>query len=125
MSCKRGCCASQKEHFRSVAVAPRFNEVGRPEQRDVAMAYDMASYKAMRSQGLQPPHIAGCYDLARRATSEAEIRLGTVISDKDAAVKRKGAKLLENALEISDHGMIPKIPEKGRGAKRVPIKVRK
>ena len=29
-------------------------------------------------------------------------------------------------LEVSDHGMIPgKIPEKGRGARRLPIKVKK
>lgn len=120
MSCARGCCGSQAEHFRSVAVAPRFNEVGRPHQRDTALAYDLAAYKAMRQQGLQPPHVEGSYDLSRRATSEAEIRMGQVISDKDPARKRRGTRLMEATLEISDHAMVPGIPEKGVGNKRMP-----
>lgn len=125
MPCSRGCCQSQAEHYRSVAVAPKMNEVGRPKQQDTALSYDLIAYKAMRRQGLQPPKIAGCYDLARRASSEAEIRLGQVIAERDPARKRRGTRLMEAALEINDHGMVPGHPEKGRGFKRRPIKVKK
>lgn len=121
--CSRGCCDSQAEHYRSIAVAPKMNEVGRPKQTDAALGYDLAAYRAMRRQGLQPPRIDGSYDLARRATSEAEIRLGQVISDRDPARKRKGTKLMENSLEIADHGMTGRKPD--LTGKRVPMKVRR
>jgi hypothetical protein len=111
--CARGCCESQAAHYRSLSVAPRMLEVGRPHQRDAALEYDRVAYKALRRQGYQPPKIDGSYDLCRRATSEAEIRLGQVIDEKDARRKRKGTRLMENMLEISDHAMTGKIPEKG------------
>lgn len=123
MPCSRGCCASPAEHFRSVAVAPRAREVGSGHQRDAALAYDLAAYKAMRKQGLKPPRIDGSYDLARRATSEAEITLGQVISDRDARRKKKGARLMENMLEISG-SMTGTIPDKG-GKKKTPMRARR
>jgi predicted GNAT family N-acyltransferase len=83
----------------------------------------MAAYRALRKQGYQPPRVEGSYDLSRRATSEAEIRLGQVISDRDPARKRKGTKLMEGMLEIADHGMVGKAPERG-GKKRLAMKAR-
>lgn len=84
----------------------------------------MAAYKALRGQGYQPPRLDGCYDLARRATSEAEIRLGQVIAEKDAKRKKKGARLMETMIEIGTTGMTGKIPEKGKGSKRRPMRPR-
>ena len=124
MSCARGCCTSQADHFRSVAVAPKMREVGRGHQADTALEYDRAAYKAMRRQGLQPPQMRGAYDLARRATSEAEIQLGRVVKEKDAARKRKGTKLMENMLEIASTGMTGKMPDVDAGTK-VPMKRKK
>ena len=117
MSCSRGCCPTQGEHFRSIHAAPKMREVGRPHQLEAALEYDRAAYRAMRRQGLQPPQMRGAYDLSRRATSEAEVRLGQVIDERDTKRKKKGTRLMENMLEISDHCMTGKIPAKG-GKKR-------
>lgn len=121
MSCSRGCCTSQAEHYRSVHAAPKMREVGRGHQADTALEYDRAAYRAMKKQGLQPPQLRGAYDLSRRATSEAEIRLGQVIDEKDAVRKRKGTALMEATLEIADHGMSGVIPKRG-GKKRKKMK---
>lgn len=121
MSCSRGCCSSQAAHFKSVHAAPKMREVGRPHQLEVALEYDRAAYRAMRRQGLQPPQMRGAYDLSRRAISEAEIRLGQVIDEKDPARKRKGTRLMEATLEIADHGMTGEMPVKG-GKKRKKMK---
>ena len=88
MPCSRGCCPNQAEHFRGV-------QVQRPaaaERRiaDGALAADLVAYKALRQQGYQPPKIDGSYDLTRRAVTEAEIRLGQVISDPDPVRHRRG-----------------------------------
>lgn len=116
MSCTRGCCPSNAEHYRSLSV----QRIAAAERRrkDTALSYDMAAYKALRRQGYQPPRLEGSYDLCRRATSEAEIRLGQVISD-DGTKKRKGTGLMEAMTEISDKGMTGEVPEKGRGRKRM------
>lgn len=124
MSCSRGCCSSQKMHFRSIHAAPKMREVGRGHQADTALEYDRAAYKAMKRQGLQPPQLRGAYDLARRATSEAEIKLGRVIKEKDPARKRKGTKLMENMLEIASTGMTGKRPDVDAGTK-VPMRRKK
>lgn len=124
MSCARGCCVTQAEHFRSVAVAPRAREVGSGHQRETALAYDMAAYKAMRRQGLQPPKVIGSYDLARRATSPAEIALGQVIAEKDAKRKKKGTVLMENMLDIATNGMTGTMPDVDAGTK-IPMKRKK
>lgn len=124
--CARGCCKgpnAQANHYRSISAQPRAREVGGPRQRDEALAYDLSAYKAMRRQGLKPPKIDGAYDLARRATSEAEITLGQVIGDKDPARRRKGARLMENMLEVSA-AMTEPLPAKGRGAKKIPMRAR-
>lgn len=83
------------------------------------------AYKALRKQGFKPPRIEGSYDLTRRATSEAEIRLGQVIGENDAALKRKGTKLMEGMLEISDHGMTGQKPEKGGGRKKLAMRAKR
>jgi hypothetical protein len=119
-NCPCGECPSYNAHMRSLSVQrPAASERRR---RDFALGADLAAYKALRRQGFQPPRIDGSYDLARRAVSEAEIRLGQVISDQGTK-KRRGAKLMEAMTEISDHGMTGAIPEKG-GKKRMPMRAR-
>lgn len=120
--CAKGCCPSPAEHFRSLSFGTE--KSGVVNRKDYALAADMAAYKALRRQGFQPPRVEGSYDLCRRATSEAEIRLGQVIDERDARVKRRGTKLMEGMLEIADHGMVGKIPDKG-GKKRLPMKAKR
>lgn len=100
------------------------NETGRWKQRDAALEYDRAAYRALRRNGLQPPKLPGSYDLARRASSPAEIQLGQVIDEKDAARKRKGTRLMENIIELGTHGMTGKLPDVAAGTK-VPMKRKK
>ena len=71
MSCLRGCCASQAEHFSSVAVATRALVAG--NLADKKLELDLRSYKAMVDQGLEPKCMTGAYELERTATSAAEI----------------------------------------------------
>jgi hypothetical protein len=124
MTCTRGCCTSQADHFRSIQTSPRMLEVGRGHQADTALEYDRAAYRAMKKQGLQPPQLRGAYDLARKATSEAEIQLGRVIAEKDPARKRRGTRLMENMLEIASTGMTGTMPDVDAGTK-VPMRPKK
>lgn len=122
-TCARGCCQgpnAQAEHYRSLSVQ---RPVAADRRRqDFALGADLVAYKALRRQGYHPPRIDGSYDLTRRATSEAEIRIGQVIDERDARRKKKGARLIEAMVEINDHGMTGKRPSKGEGKKRLPMR---
>jgi hypothetical protein len=104
MACARGCCATQAEHFRSLKLNPRLRGEGSNHHREFALGADRDAYRSMRRQGLQPPRLMGSYDLARRAESETEVRLGRVVKD-DPTNQRRGRRFLENMVEIADHGM--------------------
>lgn len=71
MTCSRGCCRSQAEHFRSVAVATR--ALVRANKADQEVARDLVAYKSLVDQGLKPYKMTGAYELARDARSAAEI----------------------------------------------------
>lgn len=120
MACSRGCCASPADHYRSLSVQRPAASARR--RRDFALGADLVAYRALRRQGFQPPRIDGSYDLTRRATSEAEIRLGQVIDERDRKRKKKGAGLIEAMCEVNDHGMVGRIPEKGGRKKRLPMR---
>lgn len=109
MACTRGCCDTQRDHFRSLKLNPKLRGEGSNHHRDFQVSADRDAYKAMRRQGLQPRALTGAYDLQRRAASEAEIRLGTVVKD-DATGQKKGRRYLENMIEIADHGMTGELP---------------
>lgn len=109
MACSRGCCETQAAHFRSLKLNPKLRGEGSNHHRDFQVSADRDAYKAMRRQGLQPRALTGAYDLQRRASSAAEIRLGTVVKD-DATGQRKGRRYLENMIEIADHGMTGEMP---------------
>lgn len=79
MSCARGCCPDQRTHYRSLSIGVDSGKVmsnGYTTSQDAADARDMAAYKELRAQGLQPPRWRGAADLAARATSEVEITHG-------------------------------------------------
>ena len=72
MTCPRGCCASMKEHLRSVSLATS-GELVRVNRADDKVARDLVSYKALVDQGYEPYKCTGAYELARDAKSAAEI----------------------------------------------------
>jgi hypothetical protein len=73
-SCKRGCCASQKEHYRSLNLA-----VGTIKSKvESQFAKDREAYRRLRQNGLQPPRIDGCAML-ENATTKAEIESGHLV----------------------------------------------
>ena len=71
MSCTRGCCRSQAEHFRSVNLAHKALVAG--NQADEKCARDLVSYKTLVDQGYEPYKMTGAYELARDAKTAAEI----------------------------------------------------
>lgn len=81
MTCSRGCCPSQADHYRSVVVRP-LSPRGQQEKTEAA---DMAAYKRLRQSGEQPKAIAGSAELERRATTSFEVKTGHVITDKRLA----------------------------------------
>lgn len=69
--CARGCCSSQAEHFRSVALTSGALVAG--NNADRRLLRDMRSYRAMIDQGLEPKCMTGAADLEATARSVAEI----------------------------------------------------
>lgn len=61
--------------------------------RDKALDKDMAAYKRLRKNGLQPPTIDGCADLESKATSQEEINYGKILTkeqQKEARARMDG-----------------------------------
>lgn len=76
MSCARGCCATQAEHYRSVVVRP----LTAPEsKREAQTSRDLAAYKRLAESGQQPKTFVGAAALERDARSPIEVKLGHVI----------------------------------------------
>jgi len=71
MSCTRGCCATQAEHFRSIALTSGALVQGNLADRKLVK--DLGAYKAMVDQGLEPKCMTGAYELQQTAKSAAEI----------------------------------------------------
>lgn len=84
MSCARGCCLSQREHYLGVVLTPLSDANGRNRQRDRTLAADMSAYRSMREQGLQPVNVNGSARIARDATSKFEVESGTILPDRSA-----------------------------------------
>lgn len=84
MTCTRGCCPTNRDHWLSVGVAPsatptrsgRAAEINATEAR---WTKDMDAYKAMRRQGMQPRRIDGADRLAATATDPLEIEMGRTL----------------------------------------------
>ena len=76
MSCAKGCCASQNEHYRSLVVRP---VPSAETKRESATVRDLAAYKRMVESGVQPKTFVGAADLERDARSPVEVKLGHII----------------------------------------------
>lgn len=76
MSCARGCCPTQNEHYRSLVVRPVVSTMRVQERAEAA---DMAAYKRLRGDGVQPKAIEGCATLERDANTSVEIEHGHVV----------------------------------------------
>lgn len=76
MSCSRGCCSSQSDHYRSVVVRPTVSAERAQERAETA---DMAAYARLRKDGVQPKAIEGAALLEREAGSVVEIERGHIV----------------------------------------------
>lgn len=84
MSCSRGCCGSQREHYRSVRFGATRGAAVEVERTERRWDRDMAAYKAMRRDGLQPAGIDGAADLQARASTEFEVSSGRLLPGRVA-----------------------------------------
>lgn len=78
MSCRRGCCATQAEHYKSVAI------FGPSKQRDAVRREeaDLHAYKRLVQSGVQPKAIAGAAELERGAETKHEVEHASLYTDK-------------------------------------------
>jgi hypothetical protein len=65
MSCSRGCCATQAEHYKSLVfqASPMTDAIRQGTKRFDA---DMDAYATLRSEGIQPQQVGGSADLLKR-----------------------------------------------------------
>lgn len=73
MRCARGCCPSDRDHYRSIGVAIRALAAG--NRADQRLAKDLKAYKSMVDQGLEPCTTEGAWELQDRPVHEIEGRL--------------------------------------------------
>ena len=84
MTCTRGCCPTNRDHWLSVGVSPsatptRSRGVVEINEREKRWHTDMDAYKSMRRQGLQPRAIDGADELAATASDPLEIEMGRTL----------------------------------------------
>jgi hypothetical protein len=87
MSCRRGCCPTSADHYRSISVAAsasptRKVEVTRIDAKEKRWGRDMPAYRRLRREGLQPKQIDGSAVLEQRAETKDEVAAGTVLTDR-------------------------------------------
>mgnify|MGYP001602139945 CR=1 FL=1 len=94
MSCTRGCCPTNRDHWLSVSVAPSAlttqssSHLKQSLAREKEWEKDMPAYRELRRQGLQPQRIDGAADLARDATDSLEITQGELIPKNELQVAK-------------------------------------
>lgn len=82
MTCSKGCCDTQRTHYKSIGL------LGFPHQQTLSerkLSMDMAAYKRLVNDGLQPPTVDGAYVIERSARDEREVELGRPV---DALTKQ-------------------------------------
>lgn len=96
MSCKRGCCASQIEHYRSIRLSStatpsrKGTYVAQRTQAEAQLSKDLDAYKTVAfEQGVQPKQIDGIADLAKKAETKAEIEAGVALSSNKQRTQLK------------------------------------
>ena len=83
MTCARGCCPTQRDHYRSVtfgasATPFRRSDTVSKDQMEGRWHDDMPAYKRLRAEGLQPAQIDGAATLERHAEHRKQIEMGTL-----------------------------------------------
>ena len=70
MSCARGCCATQAEHFRSVAIGTSVLVEGNRKDRELAK--DLDAYQRLVRSGVQPRSTVGAARVEATANTKAQ-----------------------------------------------------
>lgn len=83
MTCARGCCPTQRDHYRSVGFGASTTPFRRADtvSKDAMEGRwhaDMPAYKRLRDEGLQPQQIDGAATLERHAEHRKQIEMGTL-----------------------------------------------
>ena len=76
MSCARGCCSTQAEHYRSVRLSAGPSV---QESRERRLSRDLDAFQRMSEAGAAPRNIVGAASLASGAESRVEIERGHLI----------------------------------------------
>lgn len=76
MSCSRGCCASFKEHVRSIKVIAAPSATSRGESQ---LSRDLDAYQRMTASGVQPPNVYGAAELERGAEARHEVEQASIM----------------------------------------------
>ena len=76
MSCVRGCCETQAEHYRSVRLSTGPTQTSRKESQ---LDTDLAAYKRLTQNGVKPKTFVGAAEFERKAQSKVEIERGHLI----------------------------------------------
>lgn len=74
MTCRRGCCDTQAQHYRSVFVIAKGQ--AKANGRERRWARDLDAYRNLRRDGLQPPRIDGARNLEQRADCAEQVESG-------------------------------------------------
>lgn len=87
MTCSRGCCATQRDHYLSVGISAtatpsRSGPVISRLKSESNFAKDGPAYKRLVANGLQPDHIDGCAEVEAQAESRVEVEAVKVLSQQ-------------------------------------------
>lgn len=78
MSCPRGCCVDYRTHLKglSIRTGPSVKTVS-----EAKLANDLAAYKRLRENGLQPKGIGGSGLLEQNAEIKQEVEQGILLGN--------------------------------------------
>lgn len=68
MACARGCCPTQRDHYKSLVFDTTSKQVDTK-----GFDSDMDAYARLRRDGVQPPRVSGAAYREKHATTEAQI----------------------------------------------------
>jgi hypothetical protein len=73
VTCVRGCCPSQAEHFRSVVLSR--GALADLNRREAKLSRDMVAYRSMVDQGLEPHTLTGAHEMQDASADQIEGRM--------------------------------------------------
>lgn len=81
------------EKYRSIGILGKRTVAA--NHKDSTLERDMAAYKRLRADGLQPAHIAGSAALEQTATIPLELEMGKTFTKKEMPHVRQGIEISE------------------------------